>query len=151
MPASIASRVAQKARRLVSKEGMSPRAAFGEAVKLHEATDWREHKDWIYARFNDPPLLDGRVYTNSYLRVAVRDDWDDRFERFHIALSNLDRFEYGKIIDDIHAYCDQCGRELWCERNGIPSEKNVFDLPGQRIFVCGPCQRDLVKRALVGE
>ena len=128
---STAARAAQKFRRLV-KRGTTPGEALRETLGTYPAGT-REHQGTVYAWFQD----------DSFFRIWRGDAY--------VLTHHTQRTRAQKYILDIHAHCNQCGEELWCNLDGKTQEKHRFELPGQTVLVCDRCQRDLVVRALVGE
>lgn len=104
--------------------------------------------DTTYFEFPEDPRA---YHPQSYLQVFPLDKRHGDGYYCHVLSDNGSKFTAWKKMRDIRAYCSQCGKELWCDRNGRADEQRRFQLPGTEIFVCVPCQRSLVIRALVGE
>ena len=143
MSSSVAARAAQQIRKAVSK-GKLLADAIEDALVVYPADKGLKGQE-MFLRFKDAPRWP------SYLHIYLGLDWDDRFSRVYVATNGSDKFSAMKVIDNIHAYCDQCGQEVWCDYDGEVREWDRFELPGRVATVCSPCQRDLVKRALIGE
>ena len=127
---SKAARANQKISKAV-RQGKDIREAFQLATQNAQT---KLHGGNRYAMFDD----------DSFLRVV-----EDRYAQ--VLVHQSARFHAHKIVLNIHAYCDQCGEELWCDMNGRPNREQRFELPGTEIGLCTSCQRQLVVRALVGE
>ena len=136
---SIASRANQKINTQV-KRGVALPDAVANALKTYPA-DTTEHKAMLYARFSD----------RSYMRVVYEGNSLFKNGYSQVLDHHTSKFAADKIIDNIHAYCDKCGKEVWCNTDGRPSEEERFEFPGIIIPVCKNCQREIVKRSLLGE
>ena len=119
-----------------------PYLAWQEALKTYPAVT-KEHEGMVYARFPD----------DSYARFVPPDEARGFLEEGYaqVITHHSGQFTAQKIIDGIHAYCSQCGDEIWCDHKGKATPTHRFELPGGTVNVCSECQRNLVVRSLVGE
>ena len=106
-------------------------AAFEKATQDAET---RQHEDFWYAMFDD----------RSFLRIV-----DGKCSQ--VLDHHTSRASAEKIIRGIHAQCNECGREVWCDMEGRAAPEERFELPGLEIAICRECQRRMVVRQMVGE
>ena len=128
---SIAAKAMKQARHLIAK-GSAPLMAWNEALKPYDA-DRAEHNGEQYARFDD------RSYAHMTQKLA------------YTITERASKFVADKIVDGIFLHCDECGAEIWCDRNGQGRAAETFDISGKTVHVCDGCQRAMVVRQLVGE
>ena len=115
----------------MTKRGTGLMEAFREAAK--EART-RQHEDFWYAMFDDRSFL--RIVGGKYSQVLDH---------------HTSRTLAEKMIRGIHAYCNECRREVWCDMQGRAAPDERFELPGMELAVCRECQRQMVLMKLVGE
>ena len=133
---SKASRAARKVKTLIER-GESPQTAMDKALQTYPAKTVEYDSD-IYARFGD----------KSYMRLLLGRGSNGLPQ---VLSHHTSQFKAEKIIEGIHAYCDKCGVELWCNMEGDAAPDECFQFPGANIYVCKKCQREIVERSLLGE
>ena len=124
-------------RRLIDR-GESITDAWNATLATYPA-DTAENKGLPYARFADKSYM--RVWLNTHFSQAA----------VQVLSHHTEKFAAEKIIEDIHIYCSECGRGLWCDLKGRGTPKETFDMAGTLVVICESCQRDIVKRHIVGE